>query len=376
LFIILFPSGVEFVRCNREAKHYEVAEHNLGRMELVLFVFAIAAIVLALAFSFTNGFHDASSTVATMIACGAASPRRAVLLSAAWGFAGAMLGGTAVALTMLGLLSIAPGNTLVYVIFATLVGAVAWNLITWVWGIPSSSTHALVGGLIGAGIAAAGLNNVNWGVNELLSHGEVVGITKVVIFLFLSVGIGFVGGFLMLKLTKVLLRNAKRSINRPLMLSQYLTSGLLSFSHGANDAQKAMGMMALVIASAGWAPDTSIPLWVMLAAALAMTAGALGGGWKIMTTLGRRIFRIRPIHSFDSQVASTTAILISTAAGAPVSSTHAVASSIIGVGAADNARMVGWRIGKDMVVSWLLTMPLTAFVSGLIYIIMKGSLNI
>ncbi|MGD0818923.1 MAG: inorganic phosphate transporter [Methanomassiliicoccales archaeon] len=344
-------------------------------MELVLFVFAIAAIILALAFAFTNGFHDASSTVATLIACGAASPRRAVALSAAWGFAGAMLGGTAVALTMLGLLTIPPGNTLVYVIFATLVGAVAWNLITWVWGIPSSSTHALVGGLIGAGIAAAGLNNVSWGLEDLLS-GHLVGITKVVVFLFLSVGIGFIGGFLVLKLTKVLLRNAKRSINRPLMLSQYLTSGLLAFSHGANDAQKAMGMMVLVIASVGWAPDTSIPLWVMLASAIAMTVGTLGGGWKIMTTLGRRIFRIRPIHSFDSQVASTSAILLSTAAGAPVSSTHAVASSIIGVGAADNSRMVGWSVGKDMVVSWLLTMPLTAFVSGLVYIVMKGSLNI
>ena len=345
-------------------------------MELVLFIIAIVTLILALAFSFTNGFHDASSTVATMIACGAATPRRAVILSAIWGFAGAMLGGTAVALTMLGLLTIAPGSTLVYVIFATLVGAVAWNLMTWIWGIPSSSTHALVGGLIGAGIASSGMSNVNWGLDELLSAGHMTGITKVVIFLFLSVGIGFAGGYLAIKLTKALLRNAKRSVNRPLMLSQYLTSGLLSFSHGANDAQKAMGMMVLVIASVGWASDTSIPLWVMLASAIAMTIGTLGGGWKIMRTLGRRIFRIRPIHSFDSQVASTTAILLSTAAGAPVSSTHAVASSIIGVGAADNAKMVQWKVGQDMVVSWLLTMPLTAIMSGIIYIFMKGSLNI
>jgi PiT family inorganic phosphate transporter len=287
-----------------------------------------------------------------------------------------MLGGTAVALTMLGLLSIPLGNTLVYVIFATLAAAVAWNLITWIWGIPSSSTHALVGGLIGAGIAASGIDQVNWGINELLSTGQMEGITKVVLFLFISVGIGFLGGYLVLKLTNVLLRNAKRTVNRPLMLSQYLTSGLLSFSHGANDAQKAMGMMVLVIASAGWASDTSIPLWVMLASALAMTVGTLGGGWKIMKTLGRRIFRIRPIHSFDSQVSSTAAILLSTAAGAPVSSTHAVASSIIGVGAADNARMVQWAVGKQMVVSWLLTMPLTAVVAAFIYIIMKGAFNI
>jgi len=345
-------------------------------MELVLFIFAISGLLLALFFAVTNGFNDASATVATMIACGAASPERAVVQAAIWGFAGAMLGGTAVALTMISLVVIPLGQTLVYLIFAALAAAVVWNLIATLRGIPSSSTHALVGGLIGAGIASGGLDRVNWGFGELLSTGDMTGVTKVVIFLLLSVVIGFAGGFLVLKLSRVLLRNAKRTVNRPLMLSQYLTSGLLSFSHGANDAQKAMGMMILVIASVGWSPDTSIPLWVMLASAIAMTVGTLGGGWKIMTTLGRRIFRIRPIHSFDSQVASTTAILLSTAAGAPVSSTHAVASSIIGVGAADNARMVQWAIGKDMVVSWLLTMPLTAFLSGLVYVILKGSLNI
>jgi inorganic phosphate transporter, PiT family len=376
VYLLVPPSTPPGLRYSADGNYYEHAEHNLGRMELVLLVFAVAAIILALSFAFTNGFHDASSTVATMIACGAASPRNAVVLSSVWGFAGAMLGGTAVALTMLGLLSIPLSNTLVYVIFSTLVGAVAWNLVTWIWGIPSSSTHALVGGMIGAGIAAAGLDQVNWGLDELLSAGHMVGITKVVLFLFISVGIGFAGGFLVLKVTRVLLRNAKRSVNRPLMMSQYATSGLLAFSHGANDAQKAMGMMVLVIASVGWASDTTIPLWVMLASAIAMTVGTLGGGWTIMKTLGRRIFRIRPIHSFDSQVASASAILLSTAAGAPVSSTHAVASSIIGVGAADNARMVKWSVGKEMVVSWLLTMPLTAVVSGLIYIILKVSLNI
>lgn len=345
-------------------------------MELVLFIFAILALVLALFFAFTNGFHDASSTVATMIACGAASPRRAVVLSALCGFAGALLGGTAVALTILSILTIPMGNGLVYVIFAAITSAVVWNLITWFFGIPSSSTHALVGGLIGAAVAASGLDQVNWGIGELLDSGQVVGVTKIVIFLFLSAGIGFIGGYVAFKLTKFLLRNAKRSINRPLMISQYFTSGLLSFSHGANDAQKVMGIMVLIIASVGWAPDTSIPHWVIMASAVAMTMGTLGGGWKIMTTLGRRIFHIKPIHSFDSLVSSTSAMLISTIAGAPVSSTHAVATSIIGVGAADNARMVQWSVGKDMIISWVLTIPLTALLSGLIYIIMNGTLNI
>jgi inorganic phosphate transporter, PiT family len=344
-------------------------------MELVLFIFAVFALLLALFFAVTNGFNDASATVATIIACGAASPERAVVLASVWGFTGAMLGGTAVALTMIGLVSIPLGQTLVYLVFAALVAAVAWNLICTLRGIPSSSTHALVGGLIGGGIASGGLERVNWGIDNLLSTGNMTGVTKIVIFLLLSVGIGFAGGFMAQKLMKVLLRNAKWSVNHPLMRSQYITSGLLAFIHGANDAQKAMGMMVLVIASAGWASNTNVPLWVMVACASAMTIGTLGGGWKIIKTLGRRIFHIRPIHSFNSQVSSTIAIVISTIAGAPVSSSQTVASSIIGVGAADNARMVQWSIGRQMIESWLLTIPMTALISGLIFIILKASLN-
>jgi inorganic phosphate transporter, PiT family len=345
-------------------------------MELVLFIFAISGLLLALFFAVTNGFNDASATVATMIACGAASPERAVVQAAIWGFAGAMLGGTAVALTMISLVVIPLGQTLVYLIFAALAAAVVWNLIATLRGIPSSSTHALVGGLIGAGVASGGLDRVNWGIGELLSTGDMTGVTKVVIFLLLSVVIGFIGGFVAQKMMRVALRNASWNVNRPLMTSQYITSGLLAFSHGANDAQKAMGMMVLVIASAGWASDTNVPLWVMAACAIAMTIGTLGGGWRIIRTLGRRIFHIRPIHSFNSQISSTVAIVISTIAGAPVSSSQTVASSIIGVGAADNARMVQWSLGRQMVESWLLTIPATALISGFIFIVLKGSLNL
>lgn len=345
-------------------------------MELVLFIFAISALILALIFAATNGFHDASSTVATLIACGAASPRRAVALSALTGFAGALLGGTAVAITMISILTIDLGPELVYIVFAAVLSAVIWNLVTWYFGIPSSSTHTLIGGLIGAAVVSAGFGQVNWGLDSLLADGQIVGVTKVVLFLFLSTAIGFVGGYLTFKLTRFLLRNAKRKINRPLMASQYITSGLLSFSHGANDAQKVMGIMVIVIASVGWSSDTSVPNWVIIASALAMTFGTLGGGWKIMTTLGRKIYRIKPIHSFDALLSSTSAIFVSNFAGAPVSSTQTVASSIIGVGAADNARLVQWSVGKEMVVSWLLTIPLTAVLSGLIFILMRGILNI
>ncbi|OPY31814.1 MAG: Phosphate transporter family protein [Methanomassiliicoccales archaeon PtaU1.Bin124] len=345
-------------------------------MEPFLFLIAILSLVLALVFAFTNGFHDASSTVATMIACGAATPESAVILSAAWGFAGAMLGGTAVALTMLSLLTVPLGVELVYIMFASVASASAWNLVTWRFGIPSSSTHALVGGLIGGAIAASGLSDVNWGLSELLEHGQMVGITKVVIFLFLSVLIGFVLGYITLKLSKFLLRNAHKTANRNIKRSQFLLSGLLSFSHGANDAQKVMGVMVLVIASVGWSSETTIPLWIMLASAIAMTIGTLGGGWKIIKTLAQRIFRIKPIHSFDSLVSSTAAVLGSTFIGAPVSSTHVVASSIMGVGAGENAKMVQWSMGKEMVYSWLLTIPVAAIISGLIYLIVNGLASI
>ena len=195
---------------------------------LLLLIFAVLALLLALFFSVTNGFNDASATVATMIACGAASPERAVCCTAAiWGFAGAMLGGTAVALTMISLVVVPLGQALVYLNLAALAAAVAWNLIATLRGIPSSSTHALVGGLIVGGHSSGGLDRVNWGIGELLSTGDMTGVTKVVVFLLLSVVIGFVGGFVAQKLMRVALRNANWSVNHPLMTSQYISRDCL-----------------------------------------------------------------------------------------------------------------------------------------------------
>lgn len=329
---------------------------------------------VALFFAFTNGFQDSSATVATMVASRAASPKAGVLYSAGFGFLGAILGGSAVAFTVEGLVRIPSDALFVYVLFAAVVSAASWNIITWWFGLPSSSTHALIGGLVGGGIAGAGTGSIAWGWAELL-NGQLTGLTKVLIFLFLSVIIGFLGGYAIKKASTFLLRNANRKANRSIKKVQYVTTAVLSFSHGANDGQKQMGVIVMALLSAGVVSAQEVPLWVRLACAMAIALGTIGGGWKIMKTLGRRIFPIKPIDSLDSQLTSSGAILLATAAGAPISSTQVVASSILGVGTGERAKMVQWSVGKHMAMSWLLTIPASAGLSALVFNILKIVLN-
>jgi PiT family inorganic phosphate transporter len=340
-------------------------------MELLLTV-TIVTVFLCLIFDFTNGFHDASSTIATLVECGAATPRGAVIMSSIANLLGALLAGSAVAFTMQELLTSNLDSQMIIIVLAAVIGSTIWNILTWKFGLPSSSTHALVGGIIGAGIAATGISSVFWGIDELIgpSH-QVVGVTKVVLFLFISVAIGFIGGYLAMKVSSILLRNAKRSINEPIMKVQWLASGLLSFSHGANDTQKQMGIIALVLFSAGYTTTLDVPLWVRIACAIFMALGTLGGGWRIIRTIGRGIYRIQPIHSLDSQITSTFSVAFSTVSGAPVSSTQVVASSVVGIGAAENARMVHWSVTNDMLISWLVTIPATMVISGIIFYIIQ-----
>jgi PiT family inorganic phosphate transporter len=326
---------------------------------------------VALFFAFTNGFQDSSATVATMVASRAASPKAGVLYSAAFGFLGAVLGGSAVAFTVEGLVHTSSDELFIFILFAAVVSASAWNLVTWWFGLPSSSTHALIGGLVGAGIAGAGTGSISWGLEELLA-GQLVGLAKVVTFLMVSVGIGFAGGFVIKKASMVLLRNAKRKVNRSISRAQFLTTAVLSFSHGANDGQKQMGIIVLALLSAGAVSTQEVPLWVRLMCAIAIALGTIGGGWKIMKTLGRRIYPIKPIDSLDSQLTSAGTILLSTAAGAPISSTQVVASSIMGVGAGERVKMVQWSVGKHMVISWMLTIPASAALSALVFNILRA----
>jgi PiT family inorganic phosphate transporter len=339
---------------------------------LLILGITVTVILLALVFAFTNGYNDASASVATLIACGAAAPRSAVIYASIAGFFGAVLGGSAVALTIESLIEGASGITLVYILLSTVLTAVLWNIMSSSIGLPSSSTHAMVGGLIGAGLVANGVNGILWGVSELFGpNPELVGVTKVFVFLIVSVALGLIGGYVAMKLSHILLRNARKSANEPIKKVQWLTAGLLSFSHGANDAQKQMAIIALVLLGASFASTDAVPLWARLACAAMMALGTLGGGWRIMKTLGRGIYPIKPIHSLDSQVPSSISIFASTLAGAPVSSTQVVASSVIGVGAAENTKMVQWRVGRNMLVSWFVTIPVCMLVSGAIFLVLR-----
>ena len=286
-------------------------------------VIVSAVVAIGLVFALTNGLHDASSVVATFISSGAASPRAAILLASCFGVLGAVFGGSAVANTVSGIIDLPAGTALLPVLLAAILGAVTWNLITWRLGLPSSSTHALVGGIIGAVVMAAGPGHVLWGFGALVGGGGLTGIAKVVLSLIISPFIGFVCAFLLKKISGLLLRNAHFSVNSWLRRIQWVFAAGLSFSHGANDTQKITGLLTLALTAGGAALNTA-PLWVRLAGGTVMFLGTLLGGWSIMKTIGRGIFDIQPIHSVNSQLASVGAVLAATFFGAPVSTTHVV----------------------------------------------------
>lgn len=254
-----------------------------------ILIVAIVAIALALIFAFTNGFHDASAIIATMIACGAASPRAAILLASAMVMFGAAVGGSAVAFTIETLVRMTIQHELIYMLAAAVLGAIIWNIMTWRYGLPSSSTQALVGGLLGSTIAAGGFGGVFWGLDELIGPGhQLVGVAKVIVFLFWSILMGLSTGYLFQKVASVALRNKKKTVNRSIRRVQWLTASLLAFSYGANDSQKQMGLIVLILLSGGYIGGMDIPLWVRLLCGAVMLAGVLGGGWRIVKTLGQK----------------------------------------------------------------------------------------
>jgi inorganic phosphate transporter, PiT family len=331
---------------------------------------AILTILLALVFTFTNGFQDASSIAATFIASRSATPKTGIILVAVMSFLGAIAGGSAVAFTMTGLVSLPSPGQEVTVLFVALVTAIAWNIITWWFGMPASTTHSLVGGLAGGGIAAAGTGSVFWGISELLgpSH-ELTGFVKIIFFFVISVTIGFAGSYLMHKTSTLLLRNAHRNANRTIISLNWCAAAAMAFANGANDPQKQMGMIAMVLFAAGLSATPDVPFWARCACAVLIALGTISGGWRIMHTLGRRIFRIEPIHSFDSQVFSASSIALSTIAGAPVSSTQVITMSVLGVGAAENPRKVKWEVGKHILVAMVVTIPATMILSGALFLL-------
>ena len=332
----------------------------------------IIAVLLAFAFTYTNGFQDASSVAASFIASRSAMPKQGILYVAGLNFLGAILGGSAVAFTISGLLPMEPSPMLVVVVLTALIGATTWNLLSWKFGLPSSSTHALIGGLIGSGIAAAGVESIAWGFRELLlPPHELTGLVKILTFLILSVIIGFVGGYTLHCTTKFLLKNSRRSANDSLVNLNWVAAGALAFSNGANDSQKQLGVIALLLFAAGISTTLEVPPFARFGCALLLGLGTMSGGWRTMTTLGRKLFRLEPIHSFDSQLSSGASIAFSTFLGAPVSSTHVISFSLIGVGSAENARKVRWSVGKEILAAFVITIPVTMIISGALYLVIE-----
>ena len=332
----------------------------------------VIVIFVALIFTLTNGLHDASSVVATFISCGAANPVQAISLAAICGFVGALTSGSAVANTISGIVTIPTETALLKVLLAAMIGAVVWNLVTWKFGLPSSSTHALVGGLVGAVWVARGTNYILWGWSELISPGHhLMGMTKIVAALILSPVIGFVAAFILQKISNLVLRNAKFSLNNWIKRIQWVIAGLLAYSHGANDTQKTVGIIWLALACASYSNGQVGLIWIKGLAGTVMFAGTLLGGWPIMKTIGRGIYTIRPIHSLNSQMSSGGCIVLATALGAPVSTTHVVVGSVIGVGGADEFRMVNWKIGKEIIIAWCITIPASALVAALAFYMLR-----
>jgi PiT family inorganic phosphate transporter len=317
----------------------------------------IVIIVVALVFDFLNGFHDASNIVATMISSRAMSPRSALLISAVAHFAGPFLFGVAVA-TTIGQEVVDPAAITSAVIIAALCSGILWNLFTWYFGWPSSTSHALIGGLVGAVAVAAGFETI-----------RMEGLEKVLIALFISPILGLVLGYLVLKLIYFLSRGASPRINTFFKRAQLGTSLALALSHGTNDAQKTMGIIAMAMVTTGYVTEFHVPWWVIALSAGAIAMGTASGGWRLIETLGGRFYKIRPVHAFGSQLTSAGIILGAALLGGPVSTTQVVSSAIMGAGSADRVSKVRWTVARDIAVAWVLTIPVSALLAAGLYLV-------
>lgn len=333
----------------------------------------ILAVGFAVTFALTNGFHDASNAIATLVATRGATPGQAVALSAVFNMAGAVLLGTAVADTI-GKIVTVPQGQMVAVVGAGLAGATAWNLITWWRGLPSSSGHALVGGLVGAavadGILSGSTGSVHWGGFDGWHPTGVIG---VLVALLISPVLGFAVAFLLLRFLRLVSRRWTTRWIKPVRAGGWIAAAGLSFSHGGNDAQKAMGVIAVLLLASGHTTTMTVPLWAKVVTGLALTAGTALGGWRIVKTVGQRIFSLTPMDSFTSQASSTAVILGASLIGAPVSTTQVVASSVVGTGGGRRRwKHVRWQVVREMGVAWLTTIPAAALLAVLVLMIWRA----
>jgi inorganic phosphate transporter, PiT family len=315
----------------------------------------VGLIVVALAFDFLNGFHDAANSIATVVSTGVLKPYQAVMMAACANFLAVFIFHLSVASTV-GKGIIDQGIVDQYVVLGALIGAIAWNIITWYYGIPSSSSHALIGGLVGAGVAKGG----TW---VLLPAG----ILKTVAFIILSPLLGFIlGAMLLLAISWIFVRSTPSRVDRLFRRLQLVSSSLYSLGHGGNDAQKTIGIIWMLLISGGYvAHDGSIPGWVVIACYVAIGLGTLFGGWRIVKTMGQRITKIKPVGGFCAELSGSLTLFLATAFGIPVSTTHTITGSIFGVGTMQSTSAVRWGIAGNIVWAWVLTIPCSAFIAGL-----------
>ena len=325
-----------------------MASWNLAFIAFIIFI--------ALAFDFTNGLHDAANSVATVVSTRVLSPKHAVVWAAFFNFVAFLIFGTAVAHTIgTGLIDISVVDPLV--VFAGLIGAVSWNILTWYWGLPSSSSHSLIGGYLGAAVAKAGFGVV-----------IVSGWIKILAFIVVAPLLGlFLGNILMIATTWLVHKRPLRVINLWSRRMQLVSAALYSLGHGGNDAQKTMGIIASLLFTSGHMKEFHIPLWIVLSAHSAIALGTMTGGWRIVKTMGQKIVKLRPIDGFCAETASAISIFLATHAGIPVSTTHVITGAVTGVGAVKNAHAVKWQVTLKIVWAWIFTIPAAALCAALVY---------
>ncbi len=325
-------------------------------LEIPLLLVAIVAI--ALIFDFTNGAHDSANAIATIVSTKVLSPRTAVMMAAALNLAGAFLGEEVAHTIGSGIVRTDMVMGCQGLVLAALLGAIFWNVLTWYWGLPSSSSHALIGGLIGSAVAYNGFDSLNF-----MSI-----VNKVLLPLVFSPMAGFLGGYLlMLGLSWMFIRANPRRINTSFRKLQIVSAAFMATSHGLNDAQKTMGIITLALYIFHVIPEIHVPIWVKAACALAMGLGTAMGGWKIVKTMGHKIFKLEPIHGFAAETAASLVITGASFLGAPISTTHTISTSILGVGASKRLSAVRWGVAKSMVVAWVLTIPASAVVAAICF---------
>jgi inorganic phosphate transporter, PiT family len=334
-------------------------------------LFVVIVVLVALSFDFTNGFHDTANAIATSVSTHALSPRLAVLLSAVMNFLGAFVTLKVATTISKGIVDPSKYDVTLVMVLAALMGAIGWNLLTWAYGLPSSSSHALIGGLVGAGIASLGVGAISWG-----------GIVqKMIIPLVISPILGFVLAYAGMLVIFWVFRQARpRPVHRGFRFAQILSAAFVSFSHGTNDAQKTMGVIALALVGGpalfGQKLSTAdvsaghIPLWVVAAAATSMAFGTYFGGWRIIRTMGTRLYKMDPAQGFDAQTIAAIIIQAASHFGLPVSTTHVVTGSVLGAGSSQSFSAVRWGVGINIVLAWIITLPMAALFAAVVYAVL------